>query len=150
MIFDTLKNIKNYRNISKNIYLGLEYLSTLDKSVNLGTYELNSSVKVIVTSYCTSKKTDLIFEAHKNVIDIQYPIIGLERIMWSPIDSMKIVIPYDSNSDTTYYNKPSQQGRFIDIGNGYFAIMFPSDGHAPQLTSTKGQNIKKITVKVSI
>ena len=90
------------------------------------------------------------YEAHKNVIDIQYPIIGLERVKWSPIEKMNVNIPYDESKDRTFFKDPSKQGTHVDIGNGIFAIMFLEDGHGPQHKVEKKELIKKITIKVSI
>ena len=36
------------------------------------------------------------------------------------------------------------------IGNGYFVILFPQDGHMPQLFVNKPSSVKKIVVKVKI
>jgi biofilm protein TabA len=59
-------------------------------------------------------------------------------------------IAYDSKKDRTFYTNPSRQGTHIDIGNGIFTIMFPSDGHSPQHYLDEPQRIKIITVKVNI
>ena len=81
---------------------------------------------------------------------IQYPILGLERVKWSPIEGMEVNIPYDSVKDRTFFKSPSSQGTHVDIGDGIFAIMFPRDGHSPQHYVGKSEFIKKITIKVSI
>ena len=79
-----------------------------------------------------------------------YPIIGLERVKWSPIKGMNINIPYDKSEDRTFFKDPSPQGTYVDIGNGIFAIMFPEDGHGPQHKVDRIEVIKKITIKISI
>ena len=107
-------------------------------------------MKAIVSSYETVDKFERGYESHKNVIDIQYPIIGLERVKWSPIEKMNVNIPYDESKDRTFFKDPSKQGTHVDIGNGIFAIMFPEDGHGPQHYVTQPELIKKITIKVSI
>ena len=84
------------------------------------------------------------------MIDIQYPLIGLERVFWSPINDMAINIPYEKLKDRTFYNKPHKQSINVDIGNSVFAIYFPSDGHSPQHFIDQPSLIKKITLKVKI
>lgn len=150
MILDQLKNIDIYKGISEDIYAGLVFLSEAKPDIELGTYPINEKTKAIVSSYPTVECFGRGYEAHKHVIDIQYPIIGLERVKWSPIENMDVNIPYDYVKDRTFYNNPSSQGTEVIIGQGIFAIMFPEDGHSPQHRIEKSEIIKKITIKVSI
>lgn len=150
MVVDTLKNIELYKGLSSDIYAGLQFLAKAKSEIELGIYSINKNVKAIVSSYTTVDEFERGYESHKNVIDIQYPIIGLERVKWSPIENMNVNIPYDESKDRTFYKDPSKQGTHVDIGNGIFAIMYPEDGHGPQHKVGKKEVIKKITIKVSI
>lgn len=150
MIVDQLKNIDTYKGLSPDIYSGLQYLAKVVADVQPGTYVINERVKAIVSEYMTIANFERGYEAHKHVIDIQYPIIGSERVKWSPIEGMTVNIPYDSEKDRTFYKDPSPQMTHVDIGNGIFAIMFPEDAHAPQHYIRAPGIIKKITIKVSI
>ena len=150
MVVDTLKNIEQYKGLSPDIYAGLQFLASAKSEIELGIYPINKNVKAIVSSYATVDEFERGYESHKNVIDIQYPIIGLERVKWSPIENMNINIPYDEAKDRTFYKDPSVQGTHVDIGNGIFAIMFPEDGHGPQHKVGEKKVIKKITIKISI
>ena len=150
MVVDTLKNIELYKGLSPDIYVGLQFVAKARKDIELGVYPINDNVKAIVSSYETVDKFVRGYESHKRVIDIQYPIIGLERVKWSPIAGMNVNIPYDESEDRTFFKDPSTQGTHVDIGNGIFAIMFPEDGHGPQHKVGEREVIKKITIKVSI
>ena len=150
MIVGTLDNIDTYKNLSPDIYAGLQFLKNTDASVALGEYIVNDNVKAIVTKYKTVEVFERGYEAHKHVIDIQYPVRGMERVKWSDIKGMNVNIAYDEKKDRTFYKDPSSQGTHVDIGNGIFAIMFPEDGHSPQHCITEPEVIKKITIKVSI
>lgn len=150
MIVDQLKNIEIYKGLSDDIYAGLKFLANANPDIELGTYSINNNVKAIVSEYETIECFERGYEAHKHVIDIQYPIIGLERVKWSPISEMEINIPYEEPKDVAYYKNPSKQSTHVDIGNGIFTIMFPEDGHSPQHYVDKPEVIKKITIKVSI
>lgn len=150
MILDTIDNIELYKNINQDIYAGLLYLRNIDPEIASGTYTVNNNVKAIVSEYETKEVFTRGYESHKYVIDIQYPVKGIERVKWSPINGMNINIPYDEIADRTFYKDPLPQGTHVDIGNGIFAIMFPADGHSPQLCVVKPELIKKVTVKVSI
>lgn len=149
MIVDSLNNIKVYENLNPDIYEGLVYLKNIEPDIELGTYTINDNVKAIVSEYDTVEHFERGFEAHKHVIDIQYPVRGLERVKWSPIENMDINIPYEEEKDRTFYKNAHPQSTHVDIGNGIFAIMFPEDGHSPQHYVNKPELIKKVTIKVS-
>ena len=129
MIVDALDNINQYKSLSANIYKGLKFLAEADPGIALGIHVIDENVAAI---------------------DIQYPIIGVERVKWSPLKGMKINIPYDKEKDRTFYIDPSIQGMNVDIGNGVFAIMFPGDAHSPQHFVDQPERIKKVTIKVKI
>jgi len=150
MVVDTLKNIEIYKGLSPDIYAGLKFLAESKPEIELGVYPINDNVKAIVSSYKTVDEFERGYESHKHVIDIQYPIKGLERVKWSPIEGMNVNIPYDEAKDRTFFKDPSIQGTHVDIGNGIFAIMFPKDGHGPQHKVVEKEVIKKITIKISI
>ncbi len=150
MILDQIKNYEIYRNLSPDIYAGLKFLAEATPEIELGTYVINENVKAIVSSYPTVECFERGYEAHKHVLDIQFPIVGRERVKWSPIEGMDVNIPYDEVKDRTFFKNPSPYGCEVIIGEGTFAIMFPGDGHSPQHLVGKSEVIKKITVKVSI
>lgn len=150
MILDSLKNIEIYKGISIDIYEGLKFLVNVDPEIEIGTYVINPNTKAIVSEYQTVKFFVRGYEAHQHVIDIQYPVKGLEKVKWSPIEEMKVSTPYDETKDRTFFKYPSSQGTEVIIGNGIFAIMFPEDGHSPQHFINKPELIKKITLKISI
>lgn len=150
MIVDTIHNIDIYKGISTDIYEGLLFVRDADPNLELGEYNVNGNVKAIVSEYKTIENFERGYEAHKHVIDIQYPLKGLERVKWSPIAGMDVNIPYDEEKDRTFYKNPHVQGTYVDIGNGIFAIMFPEDGHGPQHYVGKPELIKKLTMKIFI
>jgi YhcH/YjgK/YiaL family protein len=150
MVVDNLKNIDIYKGLSPDIYAGLQFLQNANSGIEVGSYTINDNVKAIVSEYETVADFSRGYEAHKHVIDIQYPVRGLERVKWSPIEGMDINIPYDEVKDRTFYKNPSPQGTHVDIGKGIFAIMFPEDGHGPQHYIDKPELIKKITIKIAI
>ena len=150
MVVDKLKNIDIYKGLSPDIYAGLQFLQNADADIAVGTYPINENVKAVVSEYETVADFSRGYEAHKKVIDIQYPVRGLERVKWSPIEGMAVNIPYDEVKDRTFYKNPSVRGTHVDIGEGIFAIMFPEDGHGPQHYIDRPELIKKITIKIAI
>lgn len=149
MIYDKLDNIETYKGLSSDIYEGLVYLRQVTPEIANGVYQLNPRVKAIVSEYMTKEDNENGYEAHHQFIDIQFPIRGREKVSCLPIDVLQEIKPYNESIDAAFY---LATGRPIDmvIGNGYFAIFYPQDGHMPQLCSGKQEVIKKITLKVEI
>lgn len=150
MISDSLIRIGRYKHINSDIYLGLEHLAKLQPNAPLGTYSLSPRVIVHIDEYTTKPENAYRFEAHKHVIDIQYALVGREKVQWSPLENMIAVTDYDPVGDRTWYQNPSHIGECI-LGDGVFAIYYPEDAHNPQLSTTNtGQLIKKVTIKVMV
>jgi len=149
MILDTFSNIALYKGLSVDIFDGLVFLKNSKPDISFGVHTINNNLKAIVEEYKTMNQNDFDFESHKNVVDIQYPIIGEERILWSPIKDMNIKKSYDQEKDCTFFTDPGNQPTQVDIGNGTFAIFFENDGHSPKHCIGSSKLIKKITIKVS-
>jgi biofilm protein TabA len=149
MIVDSIYNINIYKNISTDIYEGLSFLKNVKPEIEIGEYQINQNVKALVTQYQTVANFERGYEAHRHVIDVQYPIKGLEKIKWCPLRDMTMHIDYDPSNDRAFYTNPTQESHVI-IGNGIFGIFFPEDAHGPQYFVHKPEMIKKITLKVKI
>ena len=150
MIMDSLKNIERYKHLHPNIFAGLLYLKGMSADVKTGVYEVSETVKVIVSEYSTNNWNEEKFEAHRYVIDIQYPLVGRELVQWSPLEGMMQYNEYDAEKDRTYYENPTRMTECV-IGDGVFAVFFPDDAHNPQLAVDGLEiSIKKATVKILI
>ena len=149
MIFDKIDKIDLYKGLSTDLYEGLTFLRDADPDLANGVYQLNPRVKAIVSEYETKTVNEYGFEAHKQHIDIQGLLFGEERVACMPIEKMKETKPYSEESDATFYSADEQPQEMI-IGNGYFAIFFPQDGHKPQLCIDKPMKVKKVVIKVEI
>ena len=149
MIVDRVENFSIYEDLNENITEGLRCISTVDPGVAIGEFNINDNVKVIVSEYRTKEVVGNAFEAHRNVIDIQYPVSGQEMVQWASLCGMQEITEYDIENDRTYYKNPAETIDCV-IGNGVFAIYFPSDAHNPQNAVGPSSTIKKVTVKVAI
>jgi len=150
VIFDHISNLETYRSVDADIYAGLRYLSSLEPSIALGEYRVNENVLAIVSSYATKEGNEGRYEAHRHVIDVQFPIVGLEGVEWSTLDGMKQVADYDPAKDRAMFSEPVNKTE-LTIGGGFFAIFWPKDAHNPQrAVKGKSETIKKVTLKVKV
>ena len=149
MIYDKINNIDFYQGLSADICEGLKYLQQIDADIPSGVHQINPRVKAIVSEYETKLQNEHGYEAHKKYIDIQYLISGAERIACLPIEKLIETEPYNEEKDAAFYKAAINPQEMV-IGDGYFAIFFPQDGHMPQLCVDKPMKVKKVVIKVEI
>lgn len=150
MVYDKINRIAFYKGLSTDIYEGLLYLNAATKELEDGVYIINPRVKAIVSEYTTKKNNEHGYEAHREYIDIQYLICGAERICCLPLEYLKEIKPYNEEREAAFYEEARIKPQELLLGNGYFAIFFPQDGHMPQLCVDEPKLVKKIVVKVKI
>lgn len=149
MIYDNLSNIDRYKGLSSDIYAGLRFIKQASLGMANGIYEINPRVKAIVSEYETKTENEYGYEAHKKNIDIQCTLKGIERVACMPTDKLTETKPYSEEDDAALYTANTQPME-MTIGDGYFAIFFPEDGHKPQLYIDKPIIVKKVVVKVAL
>ena len=123
--------------------VGLEMFSKMED----GKYDIaDAGFTVSIASLFGKEKSEAAIETHKKFIDIQFPLLGVEKIGWKPGDQLlEESVPYNEEQDIAFYiDKPTA---YTKIYPGQFAIYFPEDGHAPGI----GQgNIRKVVIKIPV
>ena len=150
MIYDKIDNLEIYAGISKGIRLGLEWLRDVNPDIANGVYELSPCVKAIVSDYFTKEVNENGYEAHREYIDIQYLLKGFEMICCLPLEYLKETKAYQSERDAAFYEEAEVSPQTLLIGNGYFAIFYPQDGHMPCLCVNSSDPVKKVVIKVRL
>ncbi len=150
MIYDKIDNLEIYAGISEDLRLGLEWLRDVDADVEKGVYEINPHVKAIVSEYITKEVNENGYEAHLDYIDIQYLISGEEVVNSLPLEYLNEVKEYDKKIDAAFYVAAGAKPQELLLGNGYFTVLFPQDGHMPCLSVKQPTSVKKVVVKVHI
>ena len=148
MIYDKIDNLKTYAAISEDLRLGLEFLRDIDPGIEKGVHQLSPRVRAIVSEYATKPENEYGYEAHKEYIDIQYLISGEEKIASLPLEFLQETKAYNPDIDAAFYKEAAVRPQESVIGNRYFAIYFPQDGHMPGLAVTAPSDVKKVVVKV--
>jgi len=150
MIYDKIDNLETYANISGDIRVALEFLQNASPAIEKGVHEISPRVKAIVSEYTTKTENENGYEAHRQYIDIQYLVSGTEKMCCLPLECLKETMPYNEDMDAALYDKSAECPQQLILGNGYFAVLFPQDGHMPQLCVNEPLPVKKVVVKVKI
>ena len=148
MILESLNNTEKIESLHPLFKKAFDYLKSTDCSkMEDGKHELDGSrLFVSIASISGKEKKDAAIETHKKYIDIQMPLLGVEKIGWKPGSELQEEsVPYNEEQDIAFYiDRPTA---YTKIYPGQFAIYFPEDGHAPGI----GQgNIRKVIVKVQV
>lgn len=150
MVYDKIDNLETYTGISDDIRLGLKWLLDVTPAIDKGVFELTPRVKAIVSEYTTKHENEYGYEAHRQYIDVQYLISGREKVCCLPLEYLKETKAYSEDNDAAFYKEESVRPQELLLGNGYFAIFFPQDGHMPQLCVDKPEKVKKVVIKVKV
>ena len=151
MIYDHLNHLELFKGLSEDIYEGLKFLRNVDTEIPEGVYHINPRVKAIVSEYETKRQNENGYEAHRANIDIQYLISGSEKIACLPVEKLEETKHYSDETDAAFYSSDSEiLPQEMIIGDDYFAIFFPQDGHMPQLCIDDPTTVKKVVVKVLV
>ena len=149
MVYDKIENIEIYKGLSDDIYEGLKFLKKATPDLACGVHEFSPRVKAIVSEYETKAVNENGYEAHKKFIDIQYLLKGTEKNCCLPIEKLKVTKPYKEEIDAAFYEAEIPTIELM-LGNGYFAIYNPQDGHMPGLSVNGPEKVKKVVVKVEL
>lgn len=149
MIYDKIDNMETYKGLSENLYEGLRFLKNASPDLACGVHEINPRVKAIVSEYETKPVNENGYEAHKKFVDIQYLLKGTEKNCSLPVEILKETKPYKEEIDAAFYEAEIPTIELM-LGNGYFAIYNPQDGHMPGLSVNGSEKVKKVVVKVEI
>lgn len=86
-------------------------------------------------------------ESHRQKIDFQWPVKGVERFGILDHETSKPNCEY--RPDVIHYDYEVDKTRFYDSDPGKFFLFFPSDWHIAKVNNdTDDQNIRVIVVKV--
>lgn len=150
MIYDKIDNLEIYAGISEDIRLGLEWLRNVNPDIEKGVFELSPRVKAIVSEYTTKEVNENGYEAHREYIDIQYLLKGSEKICCLPLEYLKETKAYKKDVDAAFYAESDIKPQEMVIGNGYFAVFYPQDGHMPGIISDESGVVMKVVIKIEI
>ncbi len=147
MIIDKLENISKYKEVP---VFAVEFIKNLTTNINEGRYDFPEQNFANVESYNSKNIEDAKFEAHRNYIDIQLLLSGRERIYYTGVEGLVEKAPYDSSRDIVFFNDSVKNSDYLTLDGTNFALIYPHEAHAPQVSVETSENVKKVVVKIKI
>lgn len=149
MIFSELTKLNRY--IKKSDYDKIKiFLDVVKPEMDDGQYDIDGErIYARVMSYDTKSCDECVIEAHKKYIDIQFSIIGSERIDVYSQKELSVQTIYDENTDSEFYVEKTE-AEYVSCNNapGKFTLLFPEDAHRPQVRTEKDNKVKKAVIKM--
>lgn len=148
MIIDSIENISIYENIPQNV---IYFIKNLTPQTELGHYEIDKNSYANIEIYETKNLNDCKFEAHKNYIDIQMLLSGIEELDYTPVKGLTVSEKYDEIRDIMFFENPDRISDSVILEAGKFALIYPHEAHRPQVAfNANSKTVKKVVVKIHI
>lgn len=160
MIIDQLKNVNAgfYVNLlssqggapglAQRIKAAFDYLQSADlENAAPGKVEIDGDrVFALIQEYNTKPRAQGFWEAHRQYLDVQYVVKGLEHMGFANLEQLT-ASAYQADKD---FVPLEGAGSFVLLPAGMFTIFMPQDGHMPGIAVNEPQPVKKVVVKVAI
>jgi YhcH/YjgK/YiaL family protein len=149
MIIDRIENASLYYAHSSGIEEALEYIKNNDLSkIETGKYEIHKDkIQMIVNEYEQTCSDRIRMEAHRKNIDVQYWVSGSELMGYAPLQSQRVLEPYNIENDCGHF---AADASFSKLEPGMFAIYFPTDLHTAIADKQCDSKVRKIVFKVTV
>lgn len=149
MIYDKLSNLGLYKGMNPNLDTAIDFITAHDlNELPLGkTVVDGTNVYINVMDAKASPVEERAYEIHKNYMDIQIDLVGVERIDTGDCTKME-VDEYDEEKDVA-------KATAVDlaqclIGPGNFIICMAGEPHKPNIAVSEDTVLKKAVCKVHI
>lgn len=148
MIYDLIENKALYMKLGEKYEKAFAFIEkAMKEDVATGKHIIDGdNVYANVSEYDT--KTEGVYEAHKDYIDLQFVLSGHEEIYWKNIKDCTPTTEYDKDGD--YLLLTAENPVVLDMPEGAFAILYPDDVHAPCRAYKEVSHVKKIVVKIKM
>ena len=129
----------------------ISYIRSVDlERLSLGRHQINDSTYFMLQEYVTKPVDECRFESHKNHIDVQWILHGVERIDISNIDRLIAEEEeYNSKKDVTFWKSPNNSCNCV-ITSGSYVVLYPEDAHRPCVAVDSPEKVRKLVIKICI
>lgn len=149
MIYDKLINMGLYKGMNKNLDTAIDFILSHDlNELPMGKTIIDGDkVYINVMDAKASPVKERSYEIHKNYMDIQMDLIGIERIDTGDCTRMEFG-EYDETKDVANVTAADLAGCII--GSENFIICMANEPHKPNIAVTEDVVLKKVVCKVHI
>lgn len=111
--------------------------------------ELAHGVFALEQSYLTKARSAGKMESHRQYIDIQVVVAGMEIMLLNDVRHLSVTEDLTPGKDLIFY-KDAATSSALRFVAGEAAVYFPADGHMPGLAIDEPTLVRKIVLKVPV
>lgn len=116
--------------------------------MDVGTYEIQGrDLYINIQDITTRPIGSCRPERHKDYLDIQYVVSGIERMGYLPYTGKESILAALEEKDIILYTD-LQGENFVDVPSGSYCIFFSNDIHRPGCAVGEPENVRKVVAKV--
>lgn len=148
MIIDTLANADKYSGLHPRFAAAFAFLRRPGlATLPLGRHTIEGDDLFVILSRSRGRsRSEARLEAHRQYIDIQLVISGIDEMGWRPRASCgNPSVPYSPEKDIEFFDDAPET--WVATPAGAFCLFFPDDAHAPLVGEGE---IHKAVVKVAV
>ena len=148
MIFSTLSQSSRYTALHPLFTRVFDYIHNTNlQALTLGVHDIiDKQLFVIVEEANGRTRAEAKLECHRQYIDIQLVLAGMDEMGWKPLsDCHQPIADYSSERDIQFFDDVPDS--WIAVPAGAFCIFFPEDAHAPLVSSGA---IRKLIFKIAV
>lgn len=151
MILANLNDINLRRLLPGKIWgEALDWIRDHSATAELGIHKLRGDLMFVnVLSYESLERKYCQFESHRDYVDLQFTIEGVEGIDYCNIRDLKKDGDYDPDKDLQFYMTGPQE-LTLRIEGDTFCVFFPEDAHRPKIALNDSEKLKKLVIKISL
>ena len=152
MIYDNWENLTKYSALMPDAIAAIEeFMATVTAETLSGSYPLiGNEVKASVFDSKTNPLEKVVFEIHRQYMDLQTMLIG-EEINYCRVTSngLKPTMEFDVEKDYQLFGVDLSGAAKLLLKRNCFVIYFPEEAHLTSSTvNGESQTIKKIVFKI--
>ncbi len=148
MILDSLTNADRYCALHPLFARAFDYLRTTNlAAIDSGRFNIDGENLIAIFSKGAGReRSSAKLECHRRYIDIQYIISGTDEMGWKSLrDCHQPVSEFNNEKDIQFFNDTADA--WVAAPTGSFCLFFPSDAHAPLVSSGE---IHKVVLKIAV
>lgn len=140
--------VKHYKDYPERWNTAFQFVKDNDlNNMSLGKQTLSDDVTVNIQEYVTKEPGKELLEGHKDYIDLQYIVSGVELQGYAKIwEANDTIMPYKADEDIALYTVPSIT--FHAIKPNHFTIFFPNDIHTTNIQYGEKAPVRKVVFKI--
>lgn len=112
-------------------------------------FDISDEFFALEQVFYTKDRKDCFIESHREYVDFQLVVSGIEQMEYVDIDKLEIAQSYDQNTDLIVYKLLDTTSKIV-LQSGDLAVYFPEDGHIGMPKYDASELVHKTVVKVPI